>query len=251
LRFVGPNAEVYAGKFREFGTTAESRFAATWHWPAFFVPFFWAIYRKLWSFAALVWLAAFFTTFMHPLAWLIVNIASGLSANYVYYRQALKKVGNIHRLFPRDSRPAQVAAVGGTSPMAVYIGIGAALLLSLLTWKMALDPLMEQMGEMPAVTRGTSGLSGADLNTPEAQATAIQLSMLSLAVKLVLIKEGSPSDVSWKQIKARMRMSDQDIKDPWGTALRFESEDSGFELRSAGPDRLFDSDDDLSQRTAM
>jgi hypothetical protein len=51
---MGKNAERYISTFRKFrrenGTV---RFAFTWHWPAFFVPWIWMLYRKLkgWSVA--------------------------------------------------------------------------------------------------------------------------------------------------------------------------------------------------------
>jgi hypothetical protein len=253
LRFVGPKANVYAGKFRAFGTLDRPRFAVTWHWPAFLVPFFWALYRKLWPVAALVWIAGFFVMLLHPLAWLAVNIASGLGANYVYYRDALSKVKNIHRVLSRAERPARIAVTGGASPMAVYVGIGLSLLLNFLVWKLVLDPFVEQLAGSQVVRQDADGnvLSSPSLDAPEEQAAAMQISMLSLAVKMALIQEGGPYAASWEQIMTRMRMRENDIQDPWGTPMRFEPNDSGFELRSAGPDRAFDSGDDLIQRTEM
>lgn len=253
LRFVGPKADVYAGKFRGFGTLARPRFAVTWHWPAFLVPFFWALYRKLWSLAAVVWIAEFLVAFLHPLAWVVVNVASGLGANYIYYRDALGKVKNIHRIASRDDRPARIAASGGASPVAVYVGIGLSLVLSFLVWKLVVAPVVEQIDGSQVVRQDTDGtvLSEHSLDTREDQAAVMQLGMLSLAVKMALIQEGGPDAASWEQILVRLRMHENNIRDPWGTPMRFEPKDSGFVLSSAGADREFGSADDLSQHTAM
>lgn len=40
----------YLRRFVDFDRAGRTR--ATWHWPAFFVAFFWLVYRKMWTFAA-------------------------------------------------------------------------------------------------------------------------------------------------------------------------------------------------------
>jgi Tfp pilus assembly protein PilE len=47
---LGPkNQEYYLRQFARFD--AEGKAGATWHWPAFFVTFYWLLYRKMWLFA--------------------------------------------------------------------------------------------------------------------------------------------------------------------------------------------------------
>jgi hypothetical protein len=59
-RFVGIKAEEYLPKFKRFSVHEMDNFRVTWHWPAFFVPFCWMFYRKLYGWAIL----AFFTEFI-------------------------------------------------------------------------------------------------------------------------------------------------------------------------------------------
>jgi len=44
---VGPkNQDYYVGKFSRFDALGKA--GASWHWPAFFVTFYWFLYRKMW-----------------------------------------------------------------------------------------------------------------------------------------------------------------------------------------------------------
>ncbi|MGA7594418.1 MAG: pilin [Gallionella sp.] len=68
---LGPkNQDYYLGQFALFD--AEGKTGASWHWPAFFVTFYWLLYRKMWL-AALVY-------FILPslLYWLVGAIAGAL-----------------------------------------------------------------------------------------------------------------------------------------------------------------------------
>ena len=52
---IGPkNTHYYLERFHEFATGGRY---ASWNWPAFFVPLFWMLYRKMWLHAALYFLA--------------------------------------------------------------------------------------------------------------------------------------------------------------------------------------------------
>jgi hypothetical protein len=47
---LGPkNQDYYLRQFARFD--ADGKVSATWHWPAFFVTFYWMLYRKMWLFA--------------------------------------------------------------------------------------------------------------------------------------------------------------------------------------------------------
>jgi hypothetical protein len=52
---LGRKAHKYLPRFRKFSARGADRFAMTWHWPAFFVTFWWMLYRKLylWALVAL------------------------------------------------------------------------------------------------------------------------------------------------------------------------------------------------------
>jgi Tfp pilus assembly protein PilE len=104
--FIGKNAEKYLGKFRKFTQNGEDSFAATWHWPAFFFSFWWTLYRKLYGWAFLV----FFLGCV-PYLGLLVMIAFGMSANYIYYRHAKKKLIEVKSLPASEVERAAAAAI--------------------------------------------------------------------------------------------------------------------------------------------
>jgi hypothetical protein len=79
--YVMKNEYKYIGPFTKFEKLG-GRFSATWHWPAFFVPAWWFLYRKMYLWAAI----AFIVTII-PQTWLIGAIAGGISGNWLYYRK--------------------------------------------------------------------------------------------------------------------------------------------------------------------
>lgn len=87
IDFIGPNADKYMETFRKFNIRGVDQFSVTWHWPAFFVSFFWMLYRKLYLWALLVFLISYI-----PIAGFIMMIVYGLTGNYLYFRHAKKKI---------------------------------------------------------------------------------------------------------------------------------------------------------------
>ena len=58
--FIGPhNQDYYLSRFQDFDRAGSA--GMSWHWPAFFVTFFWFTYRKLWG---------------HAIAYLLIGIAA-------------------------------------------------------------------------------------------------------------------------------------------------------------------------------
>ncbi len=115
--FVGKNAEKYLVKFRKFSRNGEDSFSATWHWPAFFFSFWWTLYRKLYGWAFLVLFLG-----CVPYLGFLVMIAFGMSANYIYYRHAKKKLIEVKSLPASEvERTAAVARAGGVNNVAVVL----------------------------------------------------------------------------------------------------------------------------------
>jgi hypothetical protein len=115
--FVGKNAEKYLGKFRKFSRNGEDSFVTTWHWPAFFFSFWWTLYRKLYGWALLVLFLGFV-----PYLGFLVMIAFGMSANYIYYQHAKKKLIEVKSLPSSEvERAAAVARAGGVNNVAVVL----------------------------------------------------------------------------------------------------------------------------------
>jgi hypothetical protein len=95
---VGPrNTGYYISKFEAFqGASGKSRLS--WNWPAFLFNVVWALYRKLYGSAILLFAIAFAASILDRfgsvtlsgLTVLCVSIFFGLFANFLYFRKALK-----------------------------------------------------------------------------------------------------------------------------------------------------------------
>jgi hypothetical protein len=116
--FIGPNSEKYLRKFKGFAK--REGFSASWHWPAFLVPFFWLLYRKYYLLA----LGVFFLSFI-PLVNFGVFIAMGISAYYLYYNKAKKTLDEYKTHTDRYDITAHLIREGGVNTTSVFIGIAA------------------------------------------------------------------------------------------------------------------------------
>ncbi len=85
--FIGRNVALYQQRFRKFTAFESSEYAPTWHWPAFFVPWLWFLYRKLY-----LWSLIAFVTGLIPLVNWAARIGWGMTAHYLYYKHARKKI---------------------------------------------------------------------------------------------------------------------------------------------------------------
>lgn len=116
--FVGNNSEKYLGKFAKFNEGGIDNFKATWHWPAFFVPFAWLLYRKSYGWAIL----AFFLGII-PFVGVVAMFGWAIVANYMYYKHAKRKLLEIKQLHsaPETQKDA-ITVTGGVSIAALIIG---------------------------------------------------------------------------------------------------------------------------------
>lgn len=85
--FIGVRASRYLSKFRKFSIDGIDRFAATWHWPAFFCGFWWLLYRKMY-----LWALVYFIMLAIPYANVAAWITLAIGANYLYYSHAKNKI---------------------------------------------------------------------------------------------------------------------------------------------------------------
>lgn len=123
--FIGPNTDKYIKKFKSF-SAGKDNFQATWHWPAFFVPFFWLLYRKLYIHALVVFLIS-----LIPFAGILVSIAMGLSAYYIYYKYSKSSISDVLKYSNSPDIPSKLAEDGSVKPAAVWIGVGGVLFLAI------------------------------------------------------------------------------------------------------------------------
>lgn len=125
--FIGKNASKYIMKFKSFEAGGYDSFKATWHWPAFLVPFFWLLYRKLYLWALLA-----FVISIIPYINILAMIAFGIIGNFIYYKHAKKKIIEIKSLQPSETqRLVEYARVGGVSNVALWVA-GVLLLITII-----------------------------------------------------------------------------------------------------------------------
>lgn len=120
--FIGKNAEKYLVKFQKFHVDGTDQFSATWHWPAFFFPFFWMLYRKMYLWSLLV-LVLNFTVGLLPGGFLIPMAVFGISANYMYYKHMQKKLSELHQIniLSDTQKAATIARTGGVNNLALLL----------------------------------------------------------------------------------------------------------------------------------
>lgn len=123
--YIGPNSEAFAAA--RTAQLSGSGFEPTWSWAAFFFPFYWLLYRRLYLYAFLFTVLSAVIAFNAPLTVLIcgyltLHFGVGLSAKHLYAATAIKRVS---RLKARVSDPtllrARIATAGGTSMMAIVL----------------------------------------------------------------------------------------------------------------------------------
>lgn len=139
--FVGPkNQSWYVSRFLQIDS-GDSRLG--WHWPAFFVTFYWLLYRKMWLYALLYLIAPFVLAI--PIGAIVAAatntpesgaMLSGLIwfggywllppmfATSLYYKHCNAKIDAVSSTCPSKARQlAALAQKGGTSSLALVIGI--------------------------------------------------------------------------------------------------------------------------------
>ncbi|MFA6901725.1 MAG: pilin [Gallionellaceae bacterium] len=131
---LGPkNQDYYLRQFAKFDSAGQA--GASWHWPAFFVTFYWFLYRKMWMPALLYF-------FLPYLLMVVLGIAGALAgeaaapvmglgyllyvaaiffvlpayANALYYRQCNKKIAEVRASAHEEQRQlGELSGKGGTS----------------------------------------------------------------------------------------------------------------------------------------
>ncbi|GKS56866.1 hypothetical protein YTPLAS18_03930 [Nitrospira sp.] len=144
-QFIGPKADFYLAKFKNFRSPNGPKYALTWNWAAFiFEPFLWFLYRKMYLYAmvyAIGPVMAFYIT-QDMSADLVWRIMAGASANYLYYWHIKERLGDIRKQtgFDDSTRARLIHDAGGVQVYVVWVGIG------LLVLKFALVVMIFQRG---------------------------------------------------------------------------------------------------------
>ncbi|MGE4503895.1 MAG: hypothetical protein AB7D51_00985 [Desulfovibrionaceae bacterium] len=116
--YVGPkNLEKYLMKFARYDADP-LRLHAGWHWPAFFVSFWWCLYRKMYLWAVIVLVCAGIP-FLGIISWFGFPII----ANVLYYRQARRQIASMKAVFP-ENPDVHIARLGGVNAWVVWVALG-------------------------------------------------------------------------------------------------------------------------------
>lgn len=136
--YVGKNSAYYVPRFAKYAETSST--FPSWHWPAFFVAFWWALYRNAWGAAILFfflpWLLFIpfaivtavlgddngFTTARTILFYALAYVVPATLANGIYFRLAQKRVAEARALSPdTTAQIAYLSGKGGTSSVFVIV----------------------------------------------------------------------------------------------------------------------------------
>ena len=137
---IGPsNQGYYLSRFSRFDKSGGA--GVSWNWPAFFVTFYWLLYRKMWLSALLYLilpnLVFFLIGVVGSLAGTSANALTGVAslvvlvalfvvppmyANALYYRHCAKKIAEARAASPDLQRQlGELSGKGGTSNIALII----------------------------------------------------------------------------------------------------------------------------------
>lgn len=252
MAFVGPKADYYRQRFTRFGDLRQPRFAPTWHWPAFFAFFIWALYRKLWLWAGIYLAGSFLLLFFFAplpllLAWVVVW---PLAANWLYFRQARSKV------MAGDPAPEgggqQYYPDGGVSGRAVLLGIGFVILLNSAFSQLFLSRFIEKfeqefgdlLPESGTILRGDGSVLDPAAADSQLRRSVERVTNLSVLIRLRLAtqsEQGGTLDFD----RLQQELGRDKFVDGWGNPLRIRQDVEGVTINSAGPDGAFDTADDI------
>lgn len=139
VAYVGPkNQDYYVDRFLRYDREGTDM---SWHWPAFFVTFYWLLYRKMWLAAAAYFIlpsllyipySAAVDHFLASsdvlkgfayLGWIAaVFLVPPMFANALYYRHANKKIATVAATTPGTERQlGELSAKGGTSHIVAIV----------------------------------------------------------------------------------------------------------------------------------
>ena len=137
--FVGRRFPLYRRKWRLDLATAN---ANSWNWPAFLLGAFWMLYRRMYATAAL-WVAGLIGVSILETALGVSNnvstvltigasAAAGALGNHLYLRHTQRMIARVGARHPGDTaaQHAELAARGGTSWLAVMLGLLVFVLMS-------------------------------------------------------------------------------------------------------------------------
>ena len=252
--FVGTNWSVYESAFTKFHHDPDHKFTFSWHWPGFFIFFFWSIYRKMWpatiGYVAII--SVLYFLFSPSSVFLLGSVLSGASAKYIYYRYAVWKLMRSSSLELRASQQ-----LGGVSIKYAIIGVVAFFVgYAYLSQALVTNFMEKNVEEFTHLQPGSGSQIWGDGNVisnvasldPAQAENVTRLVNLAKVIKLfyLVFKDVYDKDTAYEMIN-EVQFSSMGNADVWGSGLKLEKDSSGFLVKSAGADKMFGNDDDMIQ----
>jgi hypothetical protein len=238
ISYVGENSRYYRDKFNHI-RAAEEKFKPSWHWYAFLAPFYWALYRKLWGWSVLFFFLSF-TWYIFPLFGLIANIVAAISANFIYYKHVKNRVFSLKK---KGGSSAKLSELGGASWKGVAGGIVASVVISAVVIGSFASVYMDEIQEV--VDASTDEQNQELMKTPQGSETVMSLAMAKMTIKL-LVQSGQidTNKLSFDEL-IEQELPAESLIDGWGTPFKIKMNGESPSVRSAGPDKLFNTADDI------
>lgn len=245
--FVGNNSDRYLEQFRKFRRGKRNSYEFTWHWPALLVPFYWAMYRKMWGWSIIILLSG--------MLWPFTNFLWAMSANYLYFGHMNKRLAFLRkkgRGVSDEELEEKIMASGGTSALAMVLGIALTLFIGYQYVKGVGSLMSEKMAQVQAETVNDQ-MPKSVIKTPLGTKTFLNMNVLSIGLMMAAhdpnsnIKPGTDIET----VASELKLPPKAIHDGWGKMMSLEMGSDGFVLASAGPDGDFNTDDDLVMNRKM
>lgn len=131
---IGPkNQDYYLSRFERFDEDGKA--GMSWHWPAFFLTFYWLLYRKMWRYGLIYFFAPYLifiaigiaaglmsgnaesiTGIASAIYWIAALFLPPLYANALYYKACKERIAKAEASSPEYQRQlGELSGRGGTS----------------------------------------------------------------------------------------------------------------------------------------
>lgn len=151
--FMGQSAATLNAACQRMLLGRRTQIVLSWTGGAVVSPFLWAMYRKMWAWGAVIFVAEVLLPVLLIALGTKPNISdkltylgiAGLVANrvfwpfllkYLYCRHARRAIAYLNRMSPTFASDIDIASAGGTSRTSAFVGFVAMVVLSLLTWSL-------------------------------------------------------------------------------------------------------------------
>lgn len=148
--YVGKNSDYYFKKWK-LGSDGQPSKKMSWNWVAFFFPYFWAGYRKMYSTLLLVYglflgldvimlLTNTYSLQMNTNIGVVVGVVLALNGNQLYFDKAKKHISK-HKEMDSESKKKELQKAGGTSKIGILYS-ALLFMLYLLISVFIIDPIL-------------------------------------------------------------------------------------------------------------